>query len=1827
MVITHSPIEFTYNTTSSGVNTVEVTTETTLSNIEQRNAIATSFDLDGSGLMDFTIHARTPSYRDKFYLFLDVQDDVGNVYVPYKVEVGIFETLFPATWLDSGGSLTPGQGVVVVQNSGYSDVNFRVMGSHFYNGLAPEYTKTWEAPTYINEASCNDPYALEQRIPQEYLSGDFNGDGLTDVLAIGKSYSYNNCYTVLSSPGEPCGLDPLLNSGTDTKVTDTIAESEQQIGKIAETQIGLNSECCQCDTQTRNISRVNFINLDRNLTTNFVDPVGYLSPYLKSTDQLFTGDVNGDGKTDIIRFSSGEVNVYSLDDNHDLQELFSRNDSYINTDFPVMLGDYNGDGKTDFMIPTADNSSFFATFLSTGSTFNKITSDQFFTYKKTSFDGTDGVGTMYGYNLVPTDINGDGKTDIIDYRTTTYNNSSSGSQSIRTYINSYSTSTYALPRFVYGTYSQQSGNLQHYPIAIFLNSEKHNHNLQFASISDNKVTAFEFLKDNRKDMLLKSITNNGVTKSIIYNTLSGDEYGPENSKIYRRAFDETYPYADLSHAPGLKVVTQLQRSGSGFITIKKDFSYYGATVNFEGLGFMGFKGFSTTNWHSGTTDRIFNVTKYDPHLRGAMTMHYSTTTYADFISSPTGYISKTTNQYNPNPLLSNKVYKLQLGSSSTQNLLTGTVTNKTFNYDSYNNPVKITTISGYGQKTVDIAYQNSLSGTEYFIGRPTSKVIITILDGESFTTEEQYIYNNYLLTQKKTSGNGTGFITEDFTYDAFGNITGKTITPPGEAPRSVSYEYDSSGRFLIKETDIEGLETNYLYNPNSGTISKKTDPFGFETYYDYDSWYRLTKITDYLGNAIHTSYDISSNITTISTIADDGSSKISIYDALGRLVHVKEKDVLGQWVEKKYQYDALDRLIRESEPFIGSASQWNEKEYDRYGRIIRLTSYTGKTRTISYNGLIKTVNDGIKTEIITKDAWGNIIKKEDPGGTINYTYFGNGNLKSADYEGVLMTIEQDGWGRKTRLTDPSAGTYTYEYNGFGELTKETTPKGETIYNYSSTGRLLSKTIKGQNTNMAMTYSYNSNTKLLTGIDLMNTNGKTWNYLYTYDSFHRPVSVEENTPYAKFTKLYTYNALGQVATEESIAQALSSGKSSSKKIRNTYQNGGLLQITDFSTNQVLWQIDELNARGQSLSATLGNMVKANTYDNFGYLTEIKSLKETSGSPVEIMKLTFDFDAQRGNLNSRTNSLFNWNETFTYDSLDRLTGFDDNNGPNSHTYDTRGRITYNSQIGNYGYLGSSFRQISLNLNTPGAAYYNDLDTQNITYNAFSSPVDIVEQGKDKVSFEYNAFLGRSSMFYDGLQNDKTQRRYSKHYSHDGSMEFTYDSQSNTTTFVIYIGGTAYNAPVIWHSEQGSSTSNNYYYLHRDYLGSILAISDENGNFKEKRHFDAWGNIVKLEDGNGNALSSFKILDRGYTGHEHLLGVGIIHMNGRLYDPVLHRFLSPDNYIQNPFNTQNFNRYGYVLNNPLKYSDPSGEFIIAALIGAAISVIANGIINSIYGEGFFKGAGKAAIFGAIGGAAAFGIGQVAANIASSFAAGAFQVGAHSIVGGTMSAFQGGNFWSGALAGGISSGISSFTRGLLRNVNKVWKAVGIVGSGSVSGGIGSVLGGGNFWNGFSQGAITSGLNHAAHIIQYVNPEKLKARILKDGRLTVREANKWYKHGNGQSLIVNADGVDLDFINPDNWSTGQSKSVQTILKSTSGRVYGNLTLKYVGNNKFLISPDIYDFNMHSGSGFKTWFRNQATKIGRFFAGQGQQFKINFSGLNTVNYNPFVPQFPMGPKF
>ncbi|KXB36721.1 RHS repeat-associated core domain protein [Bacteroidales bacterium KA00344] len=142
------------------------------------------------------------------------------------------------------------------------------------------------------------------------------------------------------------------------------------------------------------------------------------------------------------------------------------------------------------------------------------------------------------------------------------------------------------------------------------------------------------------------------------------------------------------------------------------------------------------------------------------------------------------------------------------------------------------------------------------------------------------------------------------------------------------------------------------------------------------------------------------------------------------------------------------------------------------------------------------------------------------------------------------------------------------------------------------------------------------------------------------------------------------------------------------------------------------------------------------------------------------------------------------------------------------------------------------------------------------------------------------------------------------------------------------------------------------------------DENGAKFFLASYDAWGKqTVTL-----NTIG----LHRGYTGHEMLSEFDIINMNGRLYDPVLGRFFSPDNYVQMPDNSQNFNRYSYCLNNPLKYTDPSGNLfgIDDAIIAFAAFNMASSMMQTSF-EG--KSVWKAGALSLLSSAASYGIGEL--------------------------------------------------------------------------------------------------------------------------------------------------------------------------------------------------------------------------------------------------------------
>jgi RHS repeat-associated protein len=128
----------------------------------------------------------------------------------------------------------------------------------------------------------------------------------------------------------------------------------------------------------------------------------------------------------------------------------------------------------------------------------------------------------------------------------------------------------------------------------------------------------------------------------------------------------------------------------------------------------------------------------------------------------------------------------------------------------------------------------------------------------------------------------------------------------------------------------------------------------------------------------------------------------------------------------------------------------------------------------------------------------------------------------------------------------------------------------------------------------------------------------------------------------------------------------------------------------------------------------------------------------------------------------------------------------------------------------------------------------------------------------------------------------------------------------------------------------------YFHKDHLGSVSTITDETGAVTERFSYDAWG---KRRNPDGSGATSGSIVSettRGFTGHEQLDLVGMVHMNGRVYDPLLGRFTSADPMTENPFSTQGWNRYSYVGNSPVNFTDPSGYCFLGCFWKSVLSAI---------------------------------------------------------------------------------------------------------------------------------------------------------------------------------------------------------------------------------------------------------------------------------------------------
>lgn len=287
---------------------------------------------------------------------------------------------------------------------------------------------------------------------------------------------------------------------------------------------------------------------------------------------------------------------------------------------------------------------------------------------------------------------------------------------------------------------------------------------------------------------------------------------------------------------------------------------------------------------------------------------------------------------------------------------------------------------------------------------------------------------------------------------------------------------------------------------------------------------------------------------------------------------------------------------------------------------------------------------------------------------------------------------------------------------------------------------------------------------------------------------------------------------------------------------------------------------------------------------------------------------------------------------------------------------------------------------------------------------------------------------------------------------------------------------------------------HYMHKDALGSVDTITDESGRVVQRLAYKPFGERIKQNWINETSAQEF-ITKRGYTGHEHIEEFNFIHMNGRVYDPTIGRFLSADPNIQAPYDTASYNRYTYVKNNPLKYTDPSGFFFkkifkaiksvfkaIAKYIKVIIVVIVAAVI--VY---FTAGAAAAwvATWGPAFGSTAslFGVGTVAASVTGlgAVVSGAMVGALAGFVSGAIMTGTLKGALSGALFGAISGGIASGIGNALGHSSSFFEAVGKGNWGQagakavlhgLSRGVITKAQGGKFSAGFWSGFITSGFS-----------------------------------------------------------------------------------------------------------------------------------------------------------
>jgi RHS repeat-associated protein len=911
-------------------------------------------------------------------------------------------------------------------------------------------------------------------------------------------------------------------------------------------------------------------------------------------------------------------------------------------------------------------------------------------------------------------------------------------------------------------------------------------------------------------------------------------------------------------------------------------------------------------------------------------------------------------------------------------------------------------------------------------------------------------------------------------------------------------QYDANGVYVIKTTnplnqdqlivnniqvgapsqitDIDGQVVQMVYNAFGQLIKKKFISKGYDV--DYTSDWVLNNGIVYKNKEIH-----------------PGAPDVTnYYDILGRVIKAEKIAYNGNIITELKEYNANGTLYKSTAPKLASEpSEITIFTYDAYMRPISSTNSIGTT-TFAYSATTAGINTTTVTppsgytNITEKDADGVTLFTKDNGGQTNYEYNSLGQVTRIKLGTQIITeYEYDNFGRKIKTIDKAAGTTLYEYDNASRIIKETDARGIiSTLTYDAYGRVIAKQITDPNNatnNVSNSYTFVSTGNGLNQPLAVVENGVTIE-TNMYDNFGRLQSNSELINGQTYTHSYTYNMYDQIKDHVY--------PSAYGTTTNYNADGYFVNICKLGSTDPLYIANAVNGQGQVTQYTMANGAQSS-------INYLHGLPITFNTP-NIQDYNLTYNLQTGNIESRSEAHVSYiEENFNYDNKDRLTSaqvFNTGNGLPTVNYEydnnavntSPGNLTLKSDVGKYNYGAlprgavTTIQDPAANFLMPGSSpLLISHGTQDIAYNAYDLVQNISEYDYNNTAiqniqtFKYNQGSRVMSTLTTAGINPRT-RIYNGDYETQLEagvlQQLHYISTPTGLSLIVLI-------------ENGVETNN---YIYTDHLGSIVTVTDEAANIIAEQSFDAWG--MPRDPYTWDASVSITNtnptwLYRGFTGHEMMPEFALINMNARLYDYQNGRMLQPDAFTS--VGSQGLNKYSYARNNPMVYVDPDGNhpLLIAAGIGAGISVVTNGINNAINGRPFFEGAGQAALVGAIGGLVSSGIGDVAMGM-SGISKIAYQTLAHGNLGGMMSEWSGGSYGRGFLAGASGSLIGGASSSLLNGTSKAAQAIGTVVTGGVAGGLGSVISGGSFWDGARNGLISAGLNHGAHLALDENGEKI---------------------------------------------------------------------------------------------------------------------------------------------